>query len=324
MIEELVLQVHGLIMHHLPVRTNRTPSGWVTFDCPMCSDKRKRGGVIESSAKISYHCFNCGYTTGWAMSPHLGKRFKDLAERLGATKSDIHQVQVSLLKHSEELDQADPESTVYSTSKFNSVQLPTGAQTIDQLPDGHELKEYARERDILGIYPLLHFDDLANKRRVVVPFTYNGELVGWTSRHIAPPDKNTPKYLMNVQPGYVFNVDRFANDNREIVIVTEGVFDAILVDGVSVLGNSITAEQAHLIEKLGKRVIVCPDRDEAGKQLIDQAVALDWEVSFPNWAPDIKDAADAVKRYGRLATVHSIINSATNNKIKIKVKSKMI
>jgi DNA primase len=122
----------------------------------------------------------------------------------------------------------------------------------------------------------------------------------------------------------VFNVDRFANDDREIVIVTEGIFDAILVDGVSIMGNSISPEQAHLIERLGKRVIVCPDRDEAGKQLIEQAVALDWEVSFPPWASDIKDAADATKRYGRLATVHSIISNATSNKIKIEVKSKML
>ena len=311
-------------MHNLPVRTNRTPSGWTTFDCPMCTDTRKRGGVIESGAKISYHCFNCGYTTGWAMTPHIGKRFKDLVERLGATRTDIHQAQVSLLKHSEELDQADPESAVYSSSKFQQVELPENTVSIDELPDDHELKKYARERGILGQYPLLHFNSVANKKRVVVPFTYNGEVIGWSGRHIAPPDKDTPKYLLNTQPGYVFNVDRFANNDRELVIVTEGLFDAILVDGVSVLGNSVTPEQAHLIEKLGKRVILCPDRDTAGKKLIEQAMALDWEVSFPNWAPDIKDAADAVQQYGRLATVYSIINSATNNKIKIEVKSKML
>lgn len=323
MIDEIILQVHGLIMHNLPVRTNRTPSGWTTFDCPMCTDTRKRGGVIESGAKISYHCFNCGYTTGWAMAPHLGKRFKDLVERLGATRTDIHQAQVNLLKHSEELDQADPESAVYSSSKFQQVELPENAVSIDELPDDHELKQYSRERGILGQYPLLHFNSVANKKRVVVPFTYNGEVIGWSGRHIAPPDKDTPKYLLNTQPGYVFNVDRFANNDRELVIVTEGLFDAILVDGVSVLGNSVTPEQAHLIEKLGKRVILCPDRDTAGKKLIEQAMALDWEVSFPNWAPGIKDAADAVQRYGRLATVASIISSATNNKIKIEVKAKM-
>ena len=50
-----------------------------------------------------------------------------------------------------------------------------------------------------------------------------------------------------MQTGYVFNVDRFADSKREVVIVTEGVFDAILIDGVSIQGNSVGAEQAHLI-----------------------------------------------------------------------------
>lgn len=324
MIENIIESVHNLLMLNLPVRTNRTPSGWQTFDCPMCNDRRKRAGVIQDGTKISFHCFNCKYTTGWAMNPHMGKKFKELAERLGADKSDIHRAQLELLKHSDELEQTDAAGYVYSTSKFDTVELPENVQTIESLEPEHELRQYAEERGILGAYPLLHFNDLASKRRVIVPFTYNGELVGWTGRHIAPPDKETPKYLLNTQPGYVFNVDAFADSERDIVIVVEGIFDAILVDGVSVLGNSVTPEQAHLIDKLGKRVILCPDRDKAGKQLIEQATALDWEVSFPPWHPDCKDAADAAQRYGRLATVNSIIKHATSNKIKIQVKSKML
>jgi DNA primase len=88
--------------------------------------------------------------------------------------------------------------------------------------------------------------------------------------------------------------------------------------------NSVTAEQAHLIQRLGKRVILCPDRDKAGKELIEQGLELDWEVSFPPWSKEIKDAADAVAKYGRLLTVSSIIKYATNNKIKAQVKSKML
>lgn len=324
MIENIIESVHNLLMLNLPVRTNKTPSGWQTFNCPMCNDTRKRAGVIQDGTKISFHCFNCKYTTGWAMNPHLGKKFKDLAEQLGADKSDIHKTQLELMKHSEDLEQLEPAEYVYSTSKFNTVELPENVQNIEDLPDDHDLKKYAKERGILGAYPLLRFNDITNRKRVIVPFMYNGELVGWTGRHVAPPDKDTPKYVLNTQPGYVFNVDAFADSERDIVIVVEGIFDAILVDGVSVLGNSVTPEQAHLIDKLGKRVILCPDRDKAGKELIEQAVALDWEVSFPPWHQSCKDAADAAERYGRLATVNSIIKHATSNKIKIQVKSKML
>jgi len=323
-IDNLVEQVHRLLLDHLPIRTSKTPSGWMTMDCPMCSDKRKRGGLITTGARISYNCFNCGFTTGWAPNPTLGKKYKELADKLGASAEEIHKTQIELLKSSEVLEQEEVSDYIYNLQKFESVELPENAVAVDDLAKDHPIRQYAIERGLLGLYPLLYFDESLYRQRLVVPFTYNNELVGWTARHINPPNKQTPKYLHKIQPGYVFNIDRFADSVREIVIVTEGVFDAIQLDCVSIQGNSVTPEQAHLIEKLGKRVILCPDRDSAGKELIDQALELGWEVSFPPWANDIKDADEAVKQYGRLATVASIIKHSTDNKLKVQVKAKML
>ena len=42
------------------------------------------------------------------------------------------------------------------------------------------------------------------------------------------------------------------------------------------------------------------------------------------WHVDCKDAADAVLKYGRLATVSSIIQHATGNQLKARVKAKML
>ena len=323
-IDFLVEKVHRLLLDNLPVSTSKTPSGWNTMNCPMCSDKRKRGGLITTGARISYNCFNCGFTTGWAPNPGLGKKYKDLATTLGATNEDIHKVQVELLKYSEDLETEEFTDYVYNLQKFETIELPKDFSLVENLSNKHPVKIYAKERGLLGLYPLLYFNESLYKQRLVVPFTYNNEIVGWTARHINPPNKQTPKYLHKMQPGFVFNVDRFADSERKIVIVTEGVFDAILVDGIAIQGNSIGAEQAHLIEKLGKRVILCPDRDSAGKELILQAAELGWEVSFPPWHVNCKDAADAVQYYGRLATVSSIIKHATDNKLKIEVKAKMI
>ena len=323
-IDFLVEKVHRLLLDNLPVRTSKTPSGWITMDCPMCSDKRKRGGLITTGARISYNCFNCGFTTGWAPNPALGKKFKDLATTLGVSTSDIHKVQIELLKYNDILEQGEVSDYIYNLQKFNTEKLPETAVAVEDLPDTHNVKQYAIQRGLLGLYPLLYFDESLYKQRLVVPFTYNNELVGWTARHVNPPNKQTPKYLHKIQPGYVFNIDRFADSKREIVIVTEGVFDAIQLDGVSIQGNSVTPEQAHLIEKLGKRVILCPDRDSAGKELIEQALELGWEVGFPPWNKDVKDADEAVVKYGRLATVASIIKHATDNKLKAQVKAKMI
>lgn len=294
------------------------------MDCPMCTDKRKRGGLITTGAKISYNCFNCGFTTGWEPNPTLGKKYKDLADKLGATAEEIHKAQIEILKYAEILETEQETDYVYNLQKFDTVRLPESVISLDDLDIDHPVKKYAIDRGIDGLYPLMFFNEPLYKQRLVVPFTYNNELVGWTGRHINPPDKTTPKYLHNMPSGYVFNIDRFADSKREIVIVTEGVFDAIMIDGIAIQGNSVGPEQAHLIEKLGKRIIVCPDRDEAGTELMLQAAKLGWEVSFPPWHADCKDAADAVIKYGRLATVDSIIRNAVDNELKIKVRAKMV
>ena len=237
---ELVEQVHRILMDNLPLNSGKTPSGWVTFDCPMCSDKRKRAGVIQSSAKISYHCFNCQYTTGWEPSPKLGQKYRKLCEALGVSNKDIHKVVLDLMKYSEELEIDDSTEYVYTAASFKTQQLPEETTLVEHLDDGHPVKEYAKQRGLLGNFPLMHINTSLYKKRLVVPFMYNNELIGWTGRHINPPNKETAKYLLNTQPGYVFNIDRYVESDRDFVIVVEGVFDAILIDGISVLAVSYT------------------------------------------------------------------------------------
>jgi len=58
--------------------------------------------------------------------------------------------------------------------------------------------------------------------------------------------------------------------------------------------------------------------------IIDRAIELGFELSLPNWGTGVKDANDALIKYGRLPTLLSIIESATNNKIKIEMMRKKI
>ena len=326
-VDSAIQKVHALLLDNLPAGTTRSPKGWTIFNCVMCNDKRKRAGIKTTAGKISYNCFNDpNCKTGWEPSAHLGKKYKALASRLGATDKEIHDVQLELLKYSNELANEDEFEYNGTFSKFELKEFPedTVVKVVADLPDDHPVKQYAKDRGLLGHYNYLYFDGpVKYRKRLIIPFTYNNELVGWTGRHISPPNKQTPKYLHEFPTGYVFNLDRFSNSEREIMIVTEGVFDAILVDGVSVLSNQVSPEQLALIEKLNKKVILCPDRDAPGKELTEQAIDLGWSVSFPPWHKDCKDAADAVSQYGRLLTVASIIKHATDNKTKIKVKTKL-
>ena len=106
---------------------------------------------------------------------------------------------------------------------------------------------------------------------------------------------------------------------RKYTVIVEGVLDALSINAVSSLGNKLTQPQIDLINGIGNTVIVCPDRDKAGTNLIDVALENNWMVSFPEWEDNIKDTADAVKEYGQVYTLKSIIQSAENNTAKIEV-----
>ena len=64
------------------------------------------------------------------------------------------------------------------------------------------------------------------------------------------------------------------------------------------------------------------DFDKSGMDTVNVAVRCGWAVSFPEWEDDIKDASDAVMRYGRLFTVKSVLQSIETNATKIKILAK--
>ena len=156
--------------------------------------------------------------------------------------------------------------------------------------------------------------------RIIIPYTYKNKIVGHTSRFL---DNKIPKYINQQQPGYVFNID-IQKPKWQVCILTEGIFDALSIDGIAIMHDDISNEQAQLIASLNKQIIVVPDRDKTGLKLCDRALELGYSVSLPNWEIDIKDVNDAVVRYGKLATLLSILQNATMSKIKIEIQRKKI
>jgi hypothetical protein len=47
-------------------------------------------------------------------------------------------------------------------------------------------------------------------------------------------------------------------------------------------------------------------------------------VSLPEWGDDVKDVADAVKKYGRIYTLFTILQYRETNEIKIKLLKKKL
>jgi DNA primase len=112
--------------------------------------------------------------------------------------------------------------------------------------------------------------------------------------------------------------------HAEFVIVCEGPFDAMAIDGIAVLGNDCSETQADIIDSLGREVILVPDQDRAGQQLIRRAQEYGWSVAFPVWAETSKDINEAVTRYGKLFVLKSILDSKETSRLKIELLRKRL
>jgi DNA primase len=110
--------------------------------------------------------------------------------------------------------------------------------------------------------------------------------------------------------------------NKVFAVVCEGQLDAIHVEGCALGGSEISDQQAMLLNRLQKQIIVVPDRDKAGSKLVERAIELGFSVSMPEWSSDINDIGDSVLKYGRLYTLHSIATYAEDSALKIRLKAK--
>jgi DNA primase len=155
--------------------------------------------------------------------------------------------------------------------------------------------------------------------RVILPYTDSGRLIGYSARWIGDvPDKKTAKMIASRPHSYVFNLEH-QSSHRKYTIVTEGEYDALSLDGVAIMTNEISPEQAKIIEDIDNEPVVLPDKDAAGLRLALQAAELGWSVSFPEWPSEIKDANQAAQKFGRAATLQSVISAIETSPLKIKL-----
>ena len=331
--------IQSSITTTLPAKRKQTPSGWISFDAPCCvhngegADKRKRGGMMfNGDGTVSYHCFNCGFTASFIPGRNLSYKMKKLLGWFGMPNSEITKVALEALRIKEETI-VDGNTPHIQLPVFEKRELPIGARTFEELHDWKALEPSGLDNEFIRAVEYVVYDrgldvedydwmwtpEGSYKSRLIVPFYYQGDIVGYTARKLSD---GSPKYITDSQPGYVFNLDTQGWD-RKFVIVVEGPFDAIAVSGIAVLRNEVNDQQAMLINALQREVVVVPDRDPSGQQLVEDAVKYGWTVSFPDW-PDaeIKDVSDAVKKYGKIYTMQKIVNSkATGLKIQLLAKT---
>lgn len=329
----------------LPHKRKTSASGWISFNGVCCqhngesADTRGRGGlVMNPDGSVSYHCFNCNFKASYIPGRHLTYKFRKLLSWFGASDNDVKRLVIDAIRVRELVA---PESIVEAEHaepiNFKARPLPSEARTFMELLNFYILNDsqniplmldsavsYAQERHIdLNKYDFYWTPETQYNldKRVIIPFTWKNEIIGYTSRTFMQDVK--PKYHSSYEPNYVFNTDK-QNKDSKFVIVVEGPFDAMAVDGVAVLSNECSEVQADIIDSLGREVIVVPDADKAGTKLVDAALEYGWDVSYPVWQEKYKDVGSAVEALGKLFVIKSILDARETSKLKIELLKKKL
>ncbi len=149
------------------------------------------------------------------------------------------------------------------------------------------------------------------RNRVIFPIiNTSGDVIGFGGRVM---DDSKPKYLNSSDtPGFKKSKNLFAlnyakNHCKDRMILCEGYMDVIAChaagfeNAVATLGTALTSEQARLMAKHTKQVLIAYDSDEAGQKAAQKAirmlsdVGLDVRVLRMEGA---KDPDEYIKKYG--------------------------
>jgi hypothetical protein len=334
--------IYDLITAHLPMRRKTSVLGWINFNSICCHhrghrhDTRSRGNfLIQNTGVIIYNCYNCGFKAKFDTTS-LSESFESLMFWMGISREDISKVKLELLTNKiNGIDVVIDNIPIKFANEFHEISLPDGAVPFESVVEEEDIPESFM--NVFG-YMMSRGNVVANgwdyywspktkysmNNRVIIPFYQAGKVVGWTARYAGIPPKGNPRYFNSeLQPGYLFNCDILNNTTREFILLVEGPFDAIALSCIGTLGSELNKAQIAWLNSTYKTKIVLPDRQRKNQGLIDAALDNDWCVSFPEWEDDVKDAADASRKYGKLFSLRSAIAARTTSKLQIGIKRKM-
>ena len=166
-----------------------------------------------------------------------------------------------------------------------------------------------------------HYYDTFRNRVMFPIIDVSGNVIAFGGRVM---DDSKPKYknssdtpvFKKLRNLFALNFARHAC--QDALILCEGYMDVIalhavgITNAVATLGTAITSEQARVMSRYTKRVIISYDSDEAGMKAATRAMKLLEEVGLEVSVlsvPDAKDPDEYIKRFG-VEKFKQVINGA--------------
>lgn len=289
--------------------------GFQEVRCEVCHDHSPRAAFRFDGDSVGYTCWNCGakarYEEG---SGKLSRNFREILSAFGITREDLTALRSSLFTHHRK-EEEDVTLEALKKVKLITPEVPLPDSCFPIGVDHHiylqlPLAEYLEKRCIDPERVRAHFS--LDKRfigRVIIPFYRDGKVIYWQARHIE--DGVKPRYLNSfaARDAVLYGYDQIFTWSDAPLFVTEGVFDAIVLNGVCTLGASLNEAKIEILKRTRRRVIFVIDRDKTGGEFGAAALSNGWEITFVD--ERVKDANRSVQVFGLPYTIYCLINNAT-------------
>ena len=292
----------------------KAATGFYALKCRSCNDYKERAGFKFDNGHVGYSCFNCGKTARYEEdSGHISRSMREVLYGWGITAEQIEEVVSSAFFFKK------PESSKITLESLHRVSTVT--PTIELPPQSHELAASLNHLELqeklitylegrcvnLNRYKFYFSLDPKFKDRVIIPFFRGGRLIYWQARSIDKSEKKRYENPSVSRSAVLFNTDELYRHADLPLLVTEGVFDAMIFDGVATLGSKLNEAKIELLRQSPRRIIFVIDKDDNGRHLAEQVLSLGWNITFP---PDgASDINDAVQKFGKCWTAFQLVQA---------------
>ncbi|MDO4742790.1 MAG: DNA primase [bacterium] len=165
------------------------------------------------------------------------------------------------------------------------------------------------------------------RKRVMFPIIdIRGNVIAFSGRAL-PGEENTAKYINTADtPVYkkshnIYGLNFAKSSCSERIILVEGNLDVIALhqagfsNTVAALGTSFTQEQARLLSRYTKEVVITLDSDAAGEKATDRALSILTDMGVRSRIlrlPDCKDPDEFIKKHSA-AKFQALLDGAVND-----------
>ena len=294
----------------------QSATGYRVVKCPCCSDYKYRGGWRFSATEIAYSCFNCSTVAVYnAVEGKISRKLRGVLKDFGITDEDIagvigqnffNRVEAPTisLESLHKVNLYTPEIALPSNSvKVTSPDCPT------RVRDG--IQEYLQSRKLsIESYPFYYSSEKDFKHRFIIPYFKQNKIVYWQARSLVDTDKLRYLNCSSPKNAIIFNYDELFLSYNSPLFVCEGVFDALHLNGIGLLGSTLCDEKLEILRKTRRPLIFVIDQDPKGKTLAYKI--MQEKLGSITFAERGKDVNKSIQDSGKLWAVHTILNNTLN------------